>query len=126
MNFTSRFFLIFAKGVALSSWFYNILCANTNLTINIMVEVLFEEENNRSAAYDGGNFVGESTFSPSNGLWIIDHTYVEEAYNGQGIAKKLVETIVNEARKRKVKIIPLCPFAHREFSKRKDYQDVLA
>lgn len=91
-----------------------------------MVEVLFEEKNNRAAAYDDGKFIGESTFSPSNNLWIIDHTYVEDAYTGQGIAKKLVETIVSEARTRQMKIIPLCPFAKREFDRRADYSDVRA
>lgn len=91
-----------------------------------MVKVVFEEENHRAAAYDGDVEVGESTFSPSAKLWIIDHTFTEEAYAGQGIAKQMVKTIVEEARKRGMKILPLCPFAKREFSLNDSYKDVQA
>lgn len=91
-----------------------------------MVEIVFESDNKRAAAYDEGQFVGESTFSASQNLWIIDHTLVEEEYGGQEIATRLVEKIVQEARAQGIKIIPLCPFAKREFDHKEEYRDVLA
>lgn len=91
-----------------------------------MVKIVYEKEKNRAAAYDDQKFIGESTYSKSEKLWIIDHTFVEDSYGGQGIASKLVAKLVDEARKTNVKIIPLCPFARREFELKKEYLDVLS
>ena len=55
---------------------------------------------------------------------IIDHTEVNEAYNGKGYGKQLVMKAVEFARRQEVKIIPLCPFAARVFAKDPDIQDV--
>ena len=44
---------------------------------------------------------------------IIDHTFVDPAYRGQGLAEKLVPKGVEKARAEKKTIIPLCPFAKR-------------
>lgn len=90
-----------------------------------MVRIVYEEKNNRAAAYFAGINIGESTYSKSEKLWIIDHTFVEEEYGGQGIAKKLVAELVNQARNKGVKILPLCPFAKREFENTPEYADVL-
>lgn len=90
-----------------------------------MINIVHEPENHRAAAYDGAKNIGESTYSKSEKFWIIDHTLVEPGYEGQGIASKLVAEIVNQAREAKVKIMPLCPYAKREFEKRPEYRDVL-
>ena len=46
-------------------------------------------------------------------------------YNGRGIAKRLVECIIEAARERGVKIIPLCPYAQRMMIGKDEYKDVL-
>lgn len=89
-----------------------------------MLKIVYEQQKNRAAAYDDEKFVGESTYSKSDKLWIIDYTFVEKNYGGQGIATKLVAELVNEARKNNVKIIPLCPFAKKEFESKKEYENV--
>lgn len=89
-----------------------------------MVDIIFEAERNRAAAYDNGKEIGESTFSPSATMWIIDHTLVEEGYGGQGIAGRLVATIVENARTAGVNILPLCPFAKAKFDKNAEYADI--
>lgn len=90
-----------------------------------MVSIVFEDDKNRATAYDAGVNIGESTFSRSDKLWIIDHTLVEDNYGGQGIAKKLVLEIIAQARNKGVKILPLCPFAKRVFESSSEYNDVL-
>ncbi|WP_300345006.1 GNAT family N-acetyltransferase [Fusobacterium sp.] len=90
-----------------------------------MIDIKFEFENKRAAAYDNKKLIGESTISPSEKFWIIDHTEVDENYGGKGIAKKLIEIIVNEAKKRDLKILPLCPYAKKEFEKNKEYQEIM-
>lgn len=90
------------------------------------MRVEFEKNRDRAALYDEKDrLVGESTFSVSDTKWIIDHTYVDESLRGKGYASKLVEKIVENARKENVKIIPLCPYAKKEFEKKLEYNDVL-
>ncbi|WP_367278331.1 N-acetyltransferase [Fusobacterium sp.] len=33
--------------------------------------------------------------------------------------------MVNEAKKRDLKILPLCPYAKKEFEKNKEYQEIM-
>ena len=84
------------------------------------VAVAFEEAANRSAAYKEGELIGVCEFSVSEQIWIIDHTGVRPAYGGQGIARRLVEKVIEEARARQIKILPLCSLEGKT-----EYQDVL-
>lgn len=90
-----------------------------------MVDIVFEEERSRAAAYDEGKEIGECDFTPSGSTWTITHTFVTDGYGGRGIAASLVKKVVEEARVRGVKIVPLCWFAKKEFDKKPEYQDVL-
>jgi len=68
----------------------------------------------------------EMTFSKAGeGLIIIDHTGVPDAFRGQGIGLKLVTRAVEDARSAGKKIIPLCPFAKAQFARHKEWADVL-
>lgn len=89
------------------------------------VEVMFEEEGLRSVAYAGSEPIGECEVDASEGLWAITHTGVRPAYGGQGIARRLVDAVVEEARRRGVKISPLCSYAKRLMEGSDAYRDVL-
>ena len=56
---------------------------------------------------------------------IIDHTEVNEGNNGKGFGKQMVAKAVEFAREKKIKIIPLCPFAKKVFDKTPEFRDVL-
>ena len=56
---------------------------------------------------------------------IIDHTEVEPEYNGKGVGKQMLFKIVEMARDKNIKIIPLCPFAANMFKKIDVIKDVL-
>jgi predicted GNAT family acetyltransferase len=57
---------------------------------------------------------------------IIEHTEVDPSLQGQGIGEKLLEKLVEHARSKGIKVLPLCPFAKATFRKREDLQDVLS
>jgi len=57
--------------------------------------------------------------------FIIDHTEVYPEFNGNGVGKKMVLEAVDYARKKNVKIMPLCPFAKSVFDRTEAFQDVL-
>lgn len=56
---------------------------------------------------------------------IIDHTDVSEALKGQSIGKQLLMKLVDFARKNKLTVLPLCPFAKSVFEKLPTISDVL-
>ena len=79
-----------------------------------------KEENNRFALYNDENQeIGEMTWSDAG------DTFVDPTYRGQKLAEKLVLAGVEKARKEHKKIIPLCPFAKKEFDTKPEYGDVL-
>lgn len=87
-----------------------------------------QEENERKGRwviYEDEQFAGEMTYTwAGTGRFIIDHTDVEDAFGGKGYGKMLLMKAVEFARKKGVKILPLCPFAKAEFDKNNDIADV--
>ena len=84
----------------------------------------FDAENNQSLAFVDGNEAGECQFEIKDGKWYIMHTGVRPEYGGRGIARKLVERIVEEARKEGVKIVPICSYAQKMLQN-EEYADIL-
>lgn len=85
-----------------------------------------EKSGDFEALFDGVH-AGLMTYTwAGNDKFIIDHTEVEQAFGGKGIAKDMVFAAVAFARKHQFKIIPLCPFAKATFQRNSDIQDVLA
>ena len=56
---------------------------------------------------------------------IIDHTFVDPTLRGQGIALRLVDTMVEFARKNKKMIIPVCSYAVKVLNQDPKYADIL-
>ena len=77
-------------------------------------------------ATEDGKTAGKMTYSiASDDFIIIDHTEVEPAFKGKGVGKQLLYKIVEMAREKNFKILPLCPFANALFQKNSDLEDVL-
>lgn len=88
-----------------------------------------QKDNGRNGYFEAridGNYAGAMTYTwAGEDKFIIDHTEVMDKYNGQGIGKHILLKVVDFARKKEVKIIPLCPFAKGQFAKHPEFQDVL-
>ena len=92
------------------------------------MEILLKEESTKgfAMARENNKRAGMMTYSIAGAeLIIIDHTEVEPAYNGKGVGKQMLYKIVEMAREKNIKIIPLCPFAASMFKKSGDIKDVL-
>jgi len=77
-------------------------------------------------AVEDGKQAGKMTYTwAGDSKFIIDHTEVNEEFNGKGVGKKLVMAAVEYARTNNLKIIPLCPFAKSVFDKVEEIRDVL-
>ncbi len=75
---------------------------------------------------DNGTPAGEMTYTwAGDSMFIIDRTGMEAAYKGQGVGRKMLDAAVAFARKKQLKILPLCPFAKSVFDKHASIRDVL-
>ena len=84
---------------------------------------------------DKSFYVGDSEKSPlaeitfvyaCEDIIIIDHTSVSDELRGQNIGKQLLQRLVELAKEKNKKIVPLCPFAKKEMMKNKEeYEEIL-
>jgi len=75
------------------------------------IEIHFEQVEHRATAYRGSKSIGFCSYVEKEGRWVIDHTWVEPRYRSQGVADRLVEAVVEEARKRQIKLDTICSYA---------------
>ena len=90
------------------------------------MQIRYEAEHCRSAAYDGEKRIGVAEIEDADGRWVITHTEVDPAYGGQGIARRLIEEVIAAARRDGAKIVPLCSYADKMMRRTDEYADVLA
>lgn len=77
------------------------------------------EEDGKRMGYLSYEWANSSKFA-------ILHTVVEQEFQGQGVAKALVNAAVSFARENDYKIMPLCPYAEKLFLRDPSYDDVKA
>ncbi len=87
-----------------------------------MIKIEFREKEKKSIAYDCDKKVGECDFEEINDTWNITHTEVDSAYQGQGIAKKLVENVIQNAKILNKKLEATCSYAKKLIEKDKKEQ----
>ena len=75
-------------------------------------------EKNKSVVYDNNIKVGECDFVENQDTWNIIHTEVNNEYQGQGIARKLVECVVENANNSNKKLIADCSYARKVIENR--------
>lgn len=90
-----------------------------------MSKVQHNAEEHQFYIQNNGELIAEMTYSiSSESLYIIDHTYVDDKYRGQGLAEDLMSTVVDYARHHQIKLFGLCPFAKRQLEMKSEYADV--
>ena len=74
---------------------------------------------------EGEEQIGEMVVSVSGGHLTVYHTEVAPAADGKGLAKKMLQEMVDYARRNGLKVIPLCPYVHAQFRRHPDeYADL--
>ena len=91
------------------------------------MNIQHEESETKGAFYieKNGTRAAEITYSKAGTeKIIIDHTEVSGDYRGEGFGKALVFHVVDYARSKNLKVLPLCPYARSVFSRNKELYDV--
>lgn len=78
-----------------------------------MIVVKFLKEENRAVIYDENVEIGECNFIENENTWNIVHTGVDSKYQGQGLARKLVECVIENAKIYNKKLIADCSYARK-------------
>lgn len=75
----------------------------------------------------GGARLAEMTWRRGDdGVAVVDHTWVDDALRGHGVAQRLVEAAVAWARETGTRIVPTCSYARAVFQRHAEFSDVLA
>ncbi|WP_394522672.1 GNAT family N-acetyltransferase [Lacrimispora sp. JR3] len=76
--------------------------------------------------HSDNNLLAEVTFPDVDETTVdINHTFVDDALRGQGVAGKLMEALALHLRSQGKKAILTCPYAVSWFEKHPEYQDII-
>ena len=78
------------------------------------------------AAIPGARDKGELTWTASDDVRTANHTFVPNEMRGKGIAAKLVDALVADARKDGFKIRPACSYVEAQFQRHPEWSDLRA
>ena len=74
-----------------------------------------------------GERVAEMVYRRANPTRItVTHTEVRDALSGQGVARMLLDALVEWARATGTKVVATCPYARAQFQRDPSIRDVLA
>lgn len=65
-------------------------------------------------------------YSVQPGILSLDHTEVDKALAGQGVASDMIEKVLLEVELRGLKVIPACPFIEKYISKHPEWKSIVA
>lgn len=70
--------------------------------------------------------IGRLTWVDRNGVRYAEHTLVPSAIGGRGVAGRLVEALVADARENHFRIAPMCSYVLAAFQRHPEWADVRA
>lgn len=74
----------------------------------------------------GSDHIGRLTWVERNGARVAEHTLVPQEIGGRGVAGRLVEAMIADAREQGFKVRPVCSYVVAAFRKHPEWADVLA
>jgi predicted GNAT family acetyltransferase len=82
-------------------------------------------ESRRKGVFRIGNGAEMSYLRPSEQVMDVNHTLVDEAHRGMGLAHKLYQAMTEFARENQRKVIPSCPFVEAMFEQNPQDSELL-
>jgi predicted GNAT family acetyltransferase len=78
------------------------------------------------AAVPGSEAIGRLTYQRRGDVLVADHTLVPPEIGGRGVAARLVEALVADARKEGNRIVPQCSYVEAQFRRHPEWADLRA
>ena len=73
-----------------------------------------------------GRLAGFSQYRLEPPTIVVTHTTVEPEFEGKGVGSQLVRFLLDDARSRSLKVVPLCPFVRSYIRRHGEYADLVA
>lgn len=93
------------------------------------ITILHSESDSRGryvAHIEGHEGEGELTYSRMSPTRIsADHTRVDGSLRGTGLAKALVERLVEDARREGITVVPVCSYIKAQYARHPEWSDVI-
>jgi predicted GNAT family acetyltransferase len=83
-------------------------------------------EASRYEARLGGKVAGVVEYQLMPGRIVFLHTETEPGFEGKGVGGRLASSVLDDARKRGLGVIPSCPFIRGYIEKHQEYADLVA
>ncbi len=78
------------------------------------------------AHVEGAKAIGRLTWVARGNVRVADHTLVPREIGGRGVALKLVEALIADARKQGFRIEPECSYVAAQFDRHPDWAELRA
>lgn len=91
---------------------------------HVITEFNTEENRGEFRIENAGHTQAHMKFSRLEKILIIHHTEVKPFLRGKGAGKSLLNHAIADARERKLRIVPLCPYSRKILENDPSYADV--
>jgi uncharacterized protein len=91
-----------------------------------VIEIVDRPERRRYEIDVDGRVAGFVTYRLRPGLIIFIHTEVDPAFAGRGLGARLAAFVLDDARARRLRVVPACPFIARYIRSHPAYADLVA
>ena len=88
------------------------------------IKIIFNEKENEAQAFDDDKKIGFLQYEEEENIWKATHTVVDKAYGGKGVAGKLLDEFVKNAKANDKKILPICSYVVKKFDEDDKYKDI--
>jgi predicted GNAT family acetyltransferase len=90
-----------------------------------VVTVRDNPDEHRYEIWSGDTRAGFSDYKLSTHQIAIVHTETAQEFEGQGLARRLVTEVLDDARARGLAVLPFCPYVRRFISRNAEYLDLV-
>jgi predicted GNAT family acetyltransferase len=91
----------------------------------VAVAVHDNGKKHRYEAIVDGSLAGFALYRMQPGRIALVHTEVDEAFEGHGIGSILIREVLDDARRRGLDVVPICPFVTSFIDQHREYLDLV-
>ncbi len=89
-------------------------------------EVVHIPDESRYELRVNGRPIGFAAYHRRDGHIAVTHTEVNESHEGRGFGSRLAGTMLDDARRQQLDVVPLCPFIAHFIEENPQYEDLVA
>ena len=89
------------------------------------LEVADNPDEQRYEVRADGELAGFTTYHRRGDRIALNHTEIEDAYEGKGVGSALVARTLDDLRERRLDVLPFCPFVRGYIERHPKYLDLV-